>query len=126
MNVRVLKNSSTTNIYGYLSAVFDHYRRGLKLRYPGMTIRKAMVIESGIRELSRLGWIHLVDSRLGIPPDVPDFLVRSIKRTKHQPIWIPGPHIPECWDEIFDQLQVSMQGGDLVWHHKPATQPSRW
>ena len=49
----------------------------------------------------------------------PDFIVRTIKRTKHQPIWIPGPNFPANPMDIYDQIKPFMRGDEIVWRHIP-------
>ena len=103
-----LKNSTTENMLGLLECTFVDYAKQLRASYPGRIIRNAAVFVSGVPEFARLGFIELVDARSGIPEGIPDFLVRTIKRTKHQPIWIPGVNFP---DEPF---------------YIPAKRPSTW
>ena len=62
---------------------------------------------SAVPEFARLGFIELVDARSGIPDSIPDFLVRSIKRAKHQPIWIPGVNFPDDPMDIYEQSTKS-------------------
>ena len=35
----------------------------------------------------------------------PDFLVRTIKRAKHQPIWVPGVNFPDDPMDIYEQMK---------------------
>jgi hypothetical protein len=83
--------SSTENMHGLLECEFASYANLLRQRYPERIIRNATVFESAICEFSRLGYIQLVDARREIPSDLPEFLVRTIKRMKRQPVWVPGP-----------------------------------
>jgi hypothetical protein len=48
-------------------------------------------------------YIQLIDARKGIPDDLPDRLVITIKGSRRQPIWMPGPNFP---DEPFDMFQL--------------------
>lgn len=83
------------NIYGLIRCILVAYAQGLRDKYPDQTIRNATVFESAIPELSRLGYIELVDGRHGIPAWLPDQMIRTIKRVKYQPIWMPGPNFPD-------------------------------
>jgi hypothetical protein len=89
-----LKNSIKDNMHGLLECIFVEYANQLRANYPGRIIRNAKVFASGVPEFARLGFIELVNARSGIPEGIPDFLVRTIKRAKHQPIWIPGVNFP--------------------------------
>jgi hypothetical protein len=68
----------------------------------------------------------LVDARTGIPSDIPDFLVRTIKRAKHQPIWIPGVNFPDHVMDIYEQMKPSMRGDQVVWRHIPSKRSPSW
>jgi hypothetical protein len=82
------------------------------------------VFASGVSEFARLGYIELVDSRTSIPNGLPPCLVRTVKRAKRQPIWIPNlPDDP--WD-IFEQMQPSMRGDEIVWQHITAERRNTW
>ena len=83
-------------------------------------------LASGVKEFARLGYIELVDARTGIPDGLPAFLVRTIKRAKHQPIWIPGPNFPDKPWEIYELMKPSLRGDEVVWQHFPAKHPSTW
>jgi hypothetical protein len=72
----------TENMHGLLESMFTHYACALRTEYPGRAVRKATVFASAISEFERLGFIELVDARIGIPQDVPDFLGPTIKRAK--------------------------------------------
>ena len=69
---------------------------------------------------------ELVDARSGIPEGIPDFLVRTIKRAQHQPIWIPGVNFPDDPWDINEQMKPFMRNNELVWRHIPAKRPSTW
>src|SRR3984957_56116 len=90
-----LKNSTTGNMHGLLECIFVNYANQLRANYPGRIIRNAAVLVSGVPEFAQLSFIELVDARSGIPKGIPDFLVRTIKRAKHQPIWILGVNFPD-------------------------------
>ena len=114
------------NMHDLLESLFENYARQLRADYPEQTIRKAVVFASAIREFARLGYIELVNVRLGIPADIPKALVRTIKRSRHHPIWIPGPGFPdEPWD-LFDQMKPSMRGNEVVWRHIPPQKRNTW
>ena len=121
-----LKNSTTENMHGLLECTFVDYANQLRASYFGRIIRNAAVFVSGVPEFARLGFIELVDTRSGIPEGIPDFLVRTIKRTKHQPIWIPGVNFPDEPFDIYEQMKASMRNNEVVWRHIPAKRPSTW
>ncbi len=121
-----LKNSIKENMYGLLETLFVQYVTLLRSEYPDKTIRNAAVFDSGVPEFARLGYIELVDVRTGIPDYLPTFLVRSIKRAKHQPIWIPGPNFPDDPWDIFKQMRPSVRGDKIVWQHIPAKRRNTW
>ena len=114
------------NVHGLLESLFVGYAKDLRTRYPELRIRKAMVLNSAIREFARLRYIELVDGRLGVPQDIPDFLVRAIKRAKHQPIWIPGPNFPDDRWDLYHQMKPSIHGIEIAWQHTPAQKPNTW
>lgn len=86
----------------------------------------AAVFVSGVPEFARRGYIELVDARTGIPGSIPAFLVRTIKRAKHQPIWIPGPNFPDEPVDMYEQMRPSMRGNEIVWQHFPGKSASTW
>ena len=53
------------NMHDLLESLFEDYARQLRADYPEQTIRKAVVFASAIREFARLGYIELVNVRLG-------------------------------------------------------------
>jgi hypothetical protein len=114
-----LKNSIKENMHALLECTFVDYANLLRTNYPGKTIRNAAVFVSGVPEFARLGFIELVDARAGIRDGIPDFIVRRIKRSKHQPIWIPGPNFPADPMDIYDQMKPFMRGDEIVWRHIP-------
>ena len=115
-----LKNSITENMHGLLECIFTDYANQLRTKYPGRTIRNAAVFTSGVPEFARLGFIELVDARTGIPEGLPDRLVHTIKRAKHQPIWIPGINFPDNAMDIYDQMKPTMRNNEVVWRHIPS------
>jgi hypothetical protein len=121
-----LKRSITENMHGLLECTFVDYANQLRASYPGRVIRNATVFASAVPEFARLGFIELVDARNGIPKDIPGFLVRTIKRARHQPIWIPGMNFPDDPFEIYEQMKASMRNNEVVWRHIPAIRPSTW
>ncbi len=100
-----LKHSIAENMHGLLESTFARYANLLRQKYPGRTIRNAAVFASAVAEFARLGYVELVDARMGIPEGLPDFLVCTIKRVKHQPIWIPGVNFPDQAMDIYDQMK---------------------
>ena len=109
------KNSTTENMHRLLECTFVDYANQLRASYPGQIIRKATVFASGVPEFARLGFIELVDARSGIPEGIPDFLIRTIRRARHQPIWIPGVNFPDDPFDIYEQMKVSMRNN----HRRP-------
>jgi hypothetical protein len=61
-----------------------------------------------------------------MPNDIPDSLVRTVKRAKQQPIWIPGVNFPDEPFDIFEQMKPSMRDDEVVWQHIPSKRPSTW
>jgi hypothetical protein len=108
------------NMHGLLECIFVDYANLLRANYPDRTIRNTAVFVSGVPEFARLGLIELVDARTGIRDGIPDFVVRTIKRAKHQPIWIPGVNFPASLDDIFKQMKPFMRGNKVVWQHIPS------
>jgi hypothetical protein len=120
-------NSTTENMHPLVEYTFIEYGNWLRRRCPGITIRNAAVYRAGVKAFSRLGYIRLVDGRREIPADLPDFLVRTIKRTKQQPIWVPGPNFPKDACDVLDRLRPSFQNGEIVWGRTPARrEPLKW
>jgi hypothetical protein len=112
-------------LYGYIYHILKAYAQRLRDEYPNLTIRNATVFESAIREFSRYGYIELVDGKRGIPAWLPDRLVRTIKRVKYKPIWMPGPNYPYS-GFISDFLRPSMKRGKIVWHHSKKGNKNWW
>jgi hypothetical protein len=121
-----LKNSIEDNMHGLLECIFVDYANQLRANYPSQIIRNAKVFASGVPEFARLGFIELVDARSGIPEGIPDFLVRTIKRAKHQPIWIPGVNFPDDPWDINEQIKPYMLNDEVVWQHIPSKRRSTW
>jgi len=121
-----LKNSIKDNMHGLLECTFADYANQLRANYPGRIIRNAKVFASGVPEFARPGFIELVDARCGIPDGIPDFLVRTIKRAKHQPIWIPGVNFPDDPWAIYEQMKPFMLNDEVIWQHIPAKHNSTW
>src|SRR5690242_16661398 len=84
------------------------------------------VFASGVPEFARLGFIELVDARSGISEGIPEFLVRTIKRAKHQPIWIPGINFPDDPWDINKQMRPFIVNDEVVWQHIPSKRRSTW
>ena len=113
-------------MHALLECIFVDYANQLRAKYPGRTIRNAAVFTSGVPEFARLGFIELVDARTGIPEGIPDRLVHTIKRAKHQPIWIPGVNFPDNAMDIYDQMKPTMRNNEVVWRHIPSKRRSTW
>ena len=120
--VRTIKE----NMHPLLEGTFVDYANQLRINYPGKTIRNAAVFASGVPEFAGLGYIQLVDARTGIPDDIPPFPVRTIKRSKHQPIWVPGTNFPDDPWDINAQMKPSMRGDEIVWQHCPSKRRNTW
>jgi hypothetical protein len=114
------------NMYGLLECLFAGYTRQLRIDYPEQTIRNAVVFASAVEEFARFGYIELVDRRFGIPADIPEFLVRTIRRSKHHPIWIPGPSFPDDPWDLYHQMKPSMRGDEVVWRHIRPKKRNTW
>ena len=121
-----LKNAITENMHGLLESIFVSYANRLRASYPDRTILNAAVFASGVPEFARLGFIELVDARSGIPESIPDFLVRTIKRAKHQPISIPGINFPDDPMDIYEQMRPFMRKNTVVWQCFPSIHRSSW
>ena len=121
-----LQNSITENMHGLLECTFVVYANQLRTNYPDRTIRNAAVFSSGVPEFARRGFIELVDARTRIPEGLPAFLVRTIKRAKYQPIWIPGVNFPDDPMDIYEQMKPSMRGDEIVWRHIPSRRRNTW
>jgi hypothetical protein len=115
----------TENMHGLLESMFATYAMILRDKYPGRTIRKATVFASAIPKFERLGFIELVDARIGIPDDVPDFLVSTIKRAK-SPIWIPGKNFPDEPFDLYDRMKPSLRNDEIAWKHTPSKRRITW
>jgi len=101
-------------------------RTNLRAKYPQQAIDDAAMCASGMPEFARLGYIELVDARINIPNGLPPGLVRTIKRAKYQPIWVPGRNFPNEPLDIFEQMQPSLRGNEIMWQNFPAKRPSTW
>jgi len=114
------------NLHGLLKKViFVPYANDLRRRYPGQTIRNAAVFDSVIRECSRLGYIQLVRSKEG-GANLPNLIVRILKRVRHYPIWIMGPNFPDEPMDMLKQLRPSIKDGKIMWHHHPTRRKPTW
>jgi hypothetical protein len=61
------------------------------------------------------------------PKRIPDFLVRTVKRSKRQSIWMPGPTFPDEPFDMYDhQMKPDMLGNQLLWLHMPSQKPITW
>ena len=119
-------NSISENMHPLLECTLVDYANRLRANYPDRRIRNAAVFASGVPEFARLGYIELVDARTGVREGVPDFLVRAVKRAKHQPVWIPAINFPDDPMSMFDEMRPSMKGDKIVWHHRPSRRKPTW
>jgi hypothetical protein len=111
-------------MHSVLEVIFIDYANLLRRQYPDQTIRNAAVFDSAVKAFSRHGYIQLAPAGRAIPSDLPDFIVRTIKRAKHQPIWVPTGKLPkDLWD-IFEQMKPTLHGKKIEWRHTPARQPA--
>ena len=88
-------------------------------------IRNAAVFASAIPEFARLGYIELVDARKKIPEYISDDIAHRIKRTKHQPIWVPGKKFPHNPLDIFELMKPSLRGEEIVWRQTSSRERRR-
>jgi hypothetical protein len=128
MNMKHPANNSIegNNMHGLIECTFVDYANMLRANYPAQIIRNPDVFASGIPEFARVGLIELIDARRGIPEGIPGFLVRTIKRAKHQPIWIPGENFPDNPWDIFQQMKPFIRNGELAWQHTLPAHRSTW
>ncbi len=108
------------NMYGLLEYTFAAYANQLRAKYPGRKIRNAEVFASAIQAFAGLGYIELADAKAGIREGIPDFLVDSIRRSRHQPIWIPGKNFPVDPSDLDNEMQPYMCGDAILWRHTPS------
>ena len=52
--------------------------------------------------------------------------VRTIKRSKRQPIWVPGPRFPDGPIDGYEQMKPYLLGKQVLWLHSPSQEPSTW
>lgn len=124
--ITAIRTSERSKIYGLIRSILVAYAGGLREKYPGLMIRNEAVFASALRELSRHGYIQLVDGRRGIPTWLTEGLVRTVRRVKYHPIWMPGPRFPDS-GFVEKYLWPSMQDGKIVWHHSPSkTAHRKW
>jgi hypothetical protein len=82
---------------------------------------------TAIPEMAKHGYIELVDGAKEIPGWVPDSLVRTIKRVKYKPIWLPGPKFPDEPLDMDKYLWPTFEPGEIVWHHATSADANkRW
>ncbi len=113
-------NSFSDNMYALLECILVDYANQLRAKYPGQKIRNSAVFASGIPVFERFGYIELVDAKAGILKGIPEFLIARIKRSKHQPIWVPSRNFPVEAFDIFEELKPSIEGDAIVWRHTPS------
>src|SRR5712671_2652785 len=106
------------NMHALVRETFRDYARELRDRYNDRKIRNAVVFESAIKEFSRLGYIVLVDKMRGIPPEVFEGMMHSIKRTRHQPVWMRSRKFPDML--VLLELRPSIRDGEIIWQFVPA------
>jgi len=104
-------------MHAILECIFVDYANQLRAEYPGRNIRNAAVFASGIPVFERFGYIELVNAKTGIRKGIPEFLIRRIKRSKRQPIWIPSTNFPVDLSDIDKEMKASMHGDAVVWRH---------
>jgi hypothetical protein len=107
-------------MHAILECTFVDYANQLRAAYPGRRIRNAAVFASAISAFERLGYIELVNPKIGMRKGIPEFLIDTIKRSKRQPIWIPSRNFPVDLSDIVKEMKPSMQGDSVVWRHTPS------
>ena len=114
------QNSPGANMHAILEGIFVDYANDLREVYPGQTIRNAAVFASGIPEFERFGYIELVNAKTGIRKGIPEFLIRTVKRARRLPIWIPSTNFPADPFDIHKEMNASMDGDAVVWRYTPS------
>jgi len=120
-SLRVEKPSAVkANLHGYVRAICMTYGMFLRQDYQGIKMRNEEMFGSAIAEMSRLGYIVIVEEKDDVHPWMPEGLVRTIKRVKRFPIWVPSPKMIELHGEwVCDRLKPTLESGKIVWHHTP-------
>ncbi len=112
--------SLTENMLALLEYTFADYANQRRAKYPGRKIRNAEVFASAIQAFAGFGYIELADAKAGIREGIPEFLVDRIKRSRHQPIWIPGKKFPVDLSDLDNEMQPYMCGDAILWRHTPS------
>jgi hypothetical protein len=112
-------SSIRPNMHGYVGAICLTYSMFLRQDCEGRKKpRSAMVFDSAIAEMARLRYIVLVEGKKDISSWMPKYLVRTIKRVRKFPIWVPAPRMMELHGEwLCDRLKPTMENGKIIWHH---------
>ena len=106
------------NMFALVEVILVDYANQLRAAYPKRQIRNATVFASAVPECARLGYIELVDARQKIPAHISDYVAHKIKRAR-QPIWVPGKKFPRNPFDMFELMNPSMHGDEIVWRHTP-------
>jgi hypothetical protein len=107
------------NKHGYVGAICMTYGMMLRGKYKGIKMRNEEIVGSAIGEMVRLGYIVLVEGKNDVHPWMPEQLVRTIKRVRHFPIWVPSPKMGELGEFLCYRLIPTLENGKIVWHHTP-------
>jgi hypothetical protein len=101
-----------------VAQICSAYAHQLRQQYSGRWIGDVRVFLAAIAEMSRLGYIVLVDGKKNIPSWMSEEMVREIKRVKYEPIWMPTPKLHKI--HVFDVLQPTIvRGKNIAWRHLP-------
>jgi hypothetical protein len=110
-------------LYPYLGNILAYGARGLRQQFPHPRISNLEFSRSAIPQLSRRGLIYLVEARVGIPPDLPWFLKRIVKRDQGSPIWLPTDELAVGgWMSIWEELAPVVQDGCIIWPEPKSAQ----
>ena len=110
--IATINHKPNENYATALRIIFADYANRLRAQYPNRTIRNSDVFSSAVVAFSRRKLIALVKAKSAIPVEVPEFLIRRIRRTKHFPIWMPTKKIGNPFDNV---LLPALQDDRIVW-----------
>ena len=116
------QNSPLENMHGLLECMFIRYAIQLRAEYPNRKIRNATVFASAIPAFARFGYIELV-RKTSIPKYIPWFLIKTIKRSKEDAIWIPSKNFPRHALDLDKEMKPYMEGDAVLWRHCASKAP---
>ena len=102
--------------------MFIDYANQLRAEYPDRKIRNAAVFASAIPEFARFGYIELVN-KTNIPKNIPDFLIKTLIRSKEDAMWIPSKNFPQHPFDLYKEMKPYLQGDAILWRHRPSKSP---